>query len=92
MSRATMASSAAAGHAREAEPARPRPLVHGAAGGEARVLAVLGQRDAEALGVVEGAPHERAVLHAGAVVGEERHAERGQLAHRRQRVARPARR
>ena len=73
----------------EAEPARPGPLVHGAAGGQAVVLAVLGQRDAEALGVVEGPPHERAVLHAGAVVGEERDAERGQLAQRGQRLAGP---
>ena len=78
------------GHARDAEPARPAPLVHGAAGGQAGVLAVLGQGDAEALGVVEGAPHERAVLHAGTVVGEERHAQRGQLAERGERGAGPA--
>ena len=92
MSRATMASSAAAGM-----PGRPSrldqaPSCMAPPGRQAAVLAVLGQRDAEALGVVEGAPHERAVLHAGAVVGEERHAERGQLAQRGQRVRRPARR
>ena len=79
-------------HAGDAEPARPGPLVHGAPGRETRVLAVLGQRDAEALGVVECTPHERAVLHARAVVGEERHAERGQLAERGQTRGRRARR
>ena len=78
------------GHARDAEPARPAPLVHGAAGGQAGVLAVLGEGDAEALGVVEGAPHERAVLDAGAVVGEEHHPQRGQLAERGERGAGPA--
>ncbi len=48
---------------------------------------MLGQRDAETLRVVEGAPHERAVLHTGAVVGEEGHAEGRQLAERGQGVA-----
>ena len=57
--------------------------------GQALVLAVLGQGDAEPLGVVEGAAHERPVLHAGAVVGEERHAEGRQLADRGQGPARP---
>ena len=79
-------------HAGDAEPARPRALVHGPALGQAAVLAVLGQRDAEALGVVEGTPHETAVLHAGAVVGEERHPEVGQLPHGGERLVRPARR
>ena len=74
-------------HARDAQPARPAPLVHGAPGGQAGVLAVLGQGDPQALGVVEGPAHERPVLHARAVVGEEGHAEGGQLAERGQRGA-----
>ncbi len=61
--------------------------MHGAAGRQAVVLAVLGQGDPEALGVVEGAPHERPVLHAGAVVGEEGHPEGRQLAERGQGLA-----
>ncbi len=77
-------------HARDPEPAGPCALVHGAVARQAGVLAVLGQDEPEPLGVVEGAAHERAVLDPGAVVGEERDAERSQLAERRQRVTGPA--
>ena len=91
MSRATMASSAAAGM--PGRPSRLDQLPSCMAPPAARhvVLAVLGQRDPEPLGVVEGPAHERAVLDAGAVVGEERDAERGQLGQGRQRLAGPAR-
>ena len=79
-------------HARDAEPARPTPLVHGTAGRQAGVLTVLSQRHPEPLGVVEGTPHQRAVLHAGAIVSEERDAQCRQLGQRRQRVAGPSHR
>ena len=42
-------------------------------------------------GVLERPPHQPGVLHAAAVVGEEPHAEVGQLGHRRQLRARPGR-
>ena len=87
MSRRTITSSASAGMPGMPEPARPLAFVHVAAGGQRVVLAVLGQRDAEARGVLEGAAHEPRVLHAGAVVGEEAHAERRHLRHRRQLLA-----
>ena len=80
MSRATMASSAAAGMPGMPSRLDQAPSCMAPPAARHVVLAVLGQRDAEALGVVEGTSHERAVLHAGAVVGEERDAERGQLA------------
>ena len=76
----------------DAEAGRPLPLVHVAAGGEHRVLAVLGEDDAlaEAAGVLHGPAHEAGVGDAGAVVGEEPHAELGHLAERRELLARPA--
>ena len=78
------------GLAGDAEAARPRPFVHVPARGERVVLAVLGQGDAEAGGVLERPAHQAGVLHAVAVVGEEAHAEGGHLGHRRQRSpARP---
>ena len=61
--------------------------MHGAVFGQGGVLAVLSQRHPQALGVVEGAAHERAVLDTGAVVGEERDSERGQLPERCQHAA-----
>ena len=63
------------------------PFVHRAAGRQSLVLAVLGEANAEGLGVGEGAPHHRRVLHAEAVVGEESHPEGGHLGHRRERLA-----
>ncbi len=51
-----------------------------------RVLAVLGQSDTEAFGVVQGPSHQRTVLHAGPVVGEDAHPQLGQLAERSQRL------
>ncbi len=73
-------------HTRDAQATRPGSLVHCTAGGQRGVLTVLGQRDAEALGVVQRPPHEGAVLHTRSVVGEQRHAEVRQLAERRQRL------
>ena len=92
MSRITISSSASAGM-----PGMPSRLDHSPScmwppAASAVVLAVLGQGDAEAAGVLEGPAHEAVVLHAGAVVGEEPHAERGHLGHRRQPLARPGRR
>ncbi len=75
--------------ARDPQPARPAALVHRTATGERAVLAMLGQRHAEALGVVEGSAHQRAVLDAGPVVGEERDPEVRQLTHRSKRLSRP---
>ena len=74
----------------DAETARPLPLVHVPAGGEGFVLAVLGERDAEPARVLEGAAHQRRVLHAAPVVGEQANAERRHLGHRRQAIALPA--
>ena len=45
--------------------------MHDGAGGEPFDLAVLGQRDAEAVGVLERPPHQQRILHAVAVVGED---------------------
>ncbi len=47
-------------------------------------LAVLGERDVEPAGVLEGPAHEERVLHAVAVVGEDPHADRGQFGERRE--------
>ncbi len=54
------------------------------------VLAVLGEHDAEPGGVLEGTAHQPAVLHAPAVVGEQAHAELGQLGHRDEALAPPS--
>ena len=72
----------------DAEAGRPLPLVHVAAGRQAVDLAVLGQGDAQAAGVLHGPAHEQVVLHAAAVVGEDAHvALVGELGHRGQRLA-----
>ena len=75
--------------ARHPEAARPLPLVHVPPGGEVVVLAVLGQGDAQAPGVLEGPAHDAAVLDPGPVVCEEAHPERGQLAHGGEALAGP---
>jgi hypothetical protein len=64
--------------------------VHDPACGHDLVLAVLGQHHAEGQRVLEGPPHEAAVLDPGPVVGEQAHAEVGQLGHRRQLLTGPA--
>ena len=73
--------------AREAEPAAARALVHDCALGEPGDLAVLGERDAETQRVLEGATHQQRVLHAIAVVGEQRDTGGRQLGERRQLLA-----
>ena len=50
-------------------------------------LAVLGKRDVERSGVLEGVTHQLRVLHAVAVVGEQPYPGGRQLAERRQRGA-----
>ena len=64
--------------------------MHGAVRGERGVLAVLGQRDPEAAGVLEGAPHQPGGLDAATVVGEQPDTDAGQLGHRGQSLAGPA--
>ena len=56
MSRITISSSASAGLAGDAEPARPLALVHVAAVGQRLVLAVLGQRSTPSAAGVLQAP------------------------------------
>ena len=70
--------------ARQPEAAAARSLVHHRTRGEPGDLAVLGERDPEAVGVLERPAHEERVLHAVAVVGEDPHAGRGQFGERRQ--------
>ena len=78
-------------HAGDAEPARPGALVHVAAPGQRRVLAVLGQHGAgEGPGVLQGPAHEAGVGHTGAVVGEDPHPEAVELAEGGQLLAGPA--
>ena len=73
------------GPARDAEPRRPLPLVHVAAGDEVRVLGVLRDHRAREHGrVLERTAHHVGVRHAVAVVGEHAHAEVVQLAERRE--------
>ena len=91
MSRITMTSSASAGWPGMPSRADHGALVHRPARGQHVVLAVLGQRDAEAPGVLERPAHQPGVLHAAAVVGEEPHAELGQLGHGRELRAPPGR-
>ena len=82
MSRATISSSASAGM-----PGTPSRLDHSpscmwpppASASSSQCWASV---DVEAPRVLEGPAHDRHVLDAGAVVGEEAHPERGQLAHR----------
>ncbi len=75
----------------DAEAARPLALRACAPpAGQRVVLAVLGQGDAEAGGVLQGPAHEAGVLHAGAVVGEQPHA-RGRPSRPSAPGARPAR-
>ena len=76
-----------AGHT---QPARPRALVHVAAGGDRLVLAVLSQDHVEAGGVLQRPAHQPGVLHAASVVGEDPDAELGHLSQRRQLLAGPA--
>ena len=92
MSRMTISSSASAGL-----PGMPRRLDHSPSCmwppvGEGLVLAVLGQGDGPGrpLAYSRARRMRPVVLHAAAVVGEDPHAERRQLAHRRERP-RPAR-
>ncbi len=73
--------------AREAEPAAALALVHDRALGEAGDLAVLGERDAETERVLERPTHQQRVLHAVAVVGEQRDTGGRQLGERRQLLA-----
>ena len=68
----------------QAEPAAARPFVHHRALGEPFDLAVLGERDPEPVGVLEGPAHQQRVLHAVAVVGEDPHAGVGELGERGQ--------
>ena len=90
MSRATITSSATAGM-----PGRPSRLDHAPScmappPARVRVLAVLGQGDPEAPGVLEGPAHQAGRLHPGAVVGEQADPQGGQLGHRGQALAGPA--
>ena len=71
----TISSSASAGCPAMPEAAGPLPFVHVAAAGQGGVLAVLGQGHAERGAVLQGPSHQAGVLHAGAVVGEQPHAE-----------------
>jgi hypothetical protein len=71
----------------QAEMAAARALVHHRTLGERRRLAVLGERDAEGPGVLQRPTHERRILHAVAVVGEQLHAGRSEFAEGRQPLA-----
>ena len=92
MSRSTISSSASAGW-----PGMPRRLDHApscmcppaASASSSQCWARVTPRPAR---VLQGPAHQPGVLHAVAVVGEEAHAEGGHLGHRRQALARPARR
>ncbi len=78
-------------HAGDAEPARPGALVHVAAPGQLRVFAVLGEHGAgQRPGVLQRPAHEAGVGHAGAVVGEDPHAEAVKFAERGELLADPA--
>ena len=73
------------GPARDAEPRRPRALVHVTAADQRRVLGVLRDHGAgQRRGVLERAPHDLRVGDAVTVVGEDAHAEVVQLAQRRE--------
>ena len=79
--------------ARDAEATRPRALVHVPAGGEGLVLGVLGDdRAGQRRRVLERAAHHARAGDAEAVVGEDAHAERVELPHRRELLAGAARR
>ena len=73
--------------ARDPEAARPLALVHVAARGERLVFAVLRQDHAEVGGVLERPAHQRRILHAAPVVGEQAHAELCHLGHRGESIA-----
>ena len=77
------------GHARDAQSTRPGAFVHGPVARQRAVLAVLGQDDTQAPGVLEGPSHQPGRLDAGAVIGEEAHPEAGELGHRSQSLAEP---
>ena len=76
-----------AGDAGQAQLGRPLPLVHDAAAGEGQVLGVLDHRDAEVLGVEQGAAHQLGVHHRLAVVRDRPHAGAHHLADLRQLLA-----
>ena len=71
--------------ARKAELAAALPLVHHGTSGEGTDLAMLGEDDVEAAGVLHRPAHQQGVLHTGSVVGEQvdaglcELAERGEL-------------
>ena len=66
----------------QAELAAALPFVHHGTGGEGADLAMLGEDDVEAEGVLHRPAHQQRVLHAGAVVGEQVDAGVGELAER----------
>ena len=75
---------------RQAQAAAAVALVHHCARREALDLAVLRQRDAEPVGILERSTHEERVLHPVAVVGEQLHTGTGELGERGEGLPRPA--
>ena len=74
------------GHAGNAQPARPLPLVHVTTGGQGVHFAVLGQYHSQTSGVLHGPAHEPGFLNPVSVVGEQPHPQRSHLGHRRKLV------
>ncbi len=75
---------------RQAEAAATVTLVHHRARREALDLAVLRQRDAEPVGILQRSTHQQRILHPVAVVGEQRHTGARELGERGEGLPRPA--